>query len=42
MNLQNDFNKLDSKIQEVFENWDNKILPHPSDCRLCPWNLRYF
>jgi len=28
MNLQNDFNKLDSKIQEVFENWDNKILPH--------------
>ena len=28
MNLQNDFNKLDSKIQEVFENWDNKILPY--------------
>ena len=28
MNLQNDFNKLDSRIQEVFQNWDNKILPH--------------
>ena len=28
MNLQNNFNKLNSKIQEVFENWDNKILPH--------------
>ena len=28
MNLQNDFIKLDSRIQEVFENWDNKILPH--------------
>ena len=28
MNLQNDFNKLDSKIQEIFKNWDNKILPH--------------
>ncbi len=28
MHLQNDFNKLDSKIQEVFENWNNKILPH--------------
>lgn len=28
MNLQNDFNKLDSRIQEVFENWDDKILPH--------------
>ena len=28
MNFQNDFNKLNSKIQEVFKNWDNKILPH--------------
>lgn len=28
MNLQNDFNKVNSKIQEVFKNWDNKILPH--------------
>ena len=28
MNLQNDFNKLDSKLQEVFENWNNIILPH--------------
>ncbi len=28
MNLQNDFNKLNSEIQEVFKNWDNKILPH--------------
>ena len=28
MNLQNNFNKLNSKIQEVFENWDNKILPY--------------
>ena len=28
MNLQNNFNKLNSKIQEVFENWDNKIFPH--------------
>lgn len=28
MNFQNNFNKLNSKIQEVFENWDNKILPH--------------
>ena len=28
MNLQNDFNNLNSKIQEVFKNWDNKILPH--------------
>ena len=25
MNLQNDFNKLNSKIQEVFESWDNKF-----------------
>ena len=28
MKLQNDINKLNNKIQEVFENWDNKILPH--------------
>ena len=28
MNLQNDFNKLDNKLQEVFENWNNIILPH--------------
>ena len=28
MNFQNDFNKLNNKIQEVFKNWDNKILPH--------------
>ena len=28
MNFQNDFNKVNSKIQEVFKNWDNKILPH--------------
>ena len=28
MHFQNDFNKLNSKIQEVFKNWDNKILPH--------------
>lgn len=28
MNLQNNFNKLDSKIKEVFENWDNKSLPY--------------
>ena len=28
MNLQNDFNKLNSKIKEVFKNWDNKLLPH--------------
>ena len=27
MNFQNDFNKLNNKIQEVFKNWDNKILP---------------
>ena len=28
MNLQNDFNKLNSNIQEAFKNWNNKILPH--------------
>ena len=28
MNLQNNFNKLDNKLQEVFENWNNIILPH--------------
>lgn len=28
MNFQNDFNKLNSSIQENFKNWDNKILPH--------------
>ena len=28
MNFQNDFNKVNSKIQEVFKNWDNKLLPH--------------
>ena len=31
MNFQNDFNKLNSKIQEVFKNWDNKILPRVFD-----------
>ena len=30
MNLQNGFNKLNSSIQEVFKDWDNKILPHLS------------
>ena len=28
MNLQNDFTKLNNNIQEVFNNWNNKILPH--------------
>lgn len=28
MNLQNDSNKFNSSIQEVLNNWDNKILPH--------------
>ncbi len=28
MNLQNDSTKLNSNIQEVFKNWDDKILPH--------------
>ena len=28
MNLQNDFNKLNSSIQQTFKKWDNKILPH--------------
>lgn len=28
MNFQNDFNKFNSKVQEVFKNWDNTILPH--------------
>lgn len=28
MNFQNNFNKLNSSIQENFKNWDNKILPH--------------
>lgn len=28
MNLQNNFTKLDKDLQEVFENWDKKILPH--------------
>lgn len=28
MNLQNDFTKLNSNIQETFKNWDNKILPY--------------
>lgn len=26
MNLQTDFTKLNSSIQETFKNWDNKIL----------------
>lgn len=28
MNLQNDFIKYNNTIQEVFNNWDHKILPH--------------
>jgi len=28
MNLQNNFTKPDKDLQEVFENWDKKILPH--------------
>ena len=28
MNLQNNFTKLNSSIQESFKNWDNKILPY--------------
>ena len=31
MNFQNDFNKLNNKIQEIFKNWDNKILPQHMD-----------